>query len=159
MSFNLLSAFGLTAQNLSAFGLNGTNAVSFFGEEAVETFVTETLSTLGSTTLPTFSGNGGEFLDSMIEVFDFTSNTATPNAGTELRSDILENMINAWQDAENTLQQSTGATFDDLTFSFDPATGVASVNIDGVGGNSINVNDLVGQAVADAGIDTSMFGL
>lgn len=157
---NLLSALGLNINNMAQFGLSGSRAVSFFGEEQVEAFIQEVITSNSNAQVPTFNGNAGAFLDTMQEVFEYSSGQAAAgNAGSALLSDTLGNMINAWEDAEDTLQQSTGATFDDVTFSFDPATGVASVNVDGVGGSSINVNDAIQQGFEDAGADTAILDI
>lgn len=145
-----------------AYGFSGSTLGQYFSFEAVETFVRETIASTGNAAAAAnlqFGGNVGTFFDGMVDAFDFSQQQATVasaqgNAGATSLGQLFGNIANAFQDAENTLTQTTGATFDDINYSISP-DGTVTVNVDGVGSNSVNINDSLQQAGAEAGVDTS----
>lgn len=139
---NLLSAYGLTPTLMNSFGLTGTNAVSFFGEAAVQAFVQDELGVDDSFF---FSYNAGDLFDSLVDAQAAVDNDFTGAL------DIATALNTA-------LQENTGATLDDVNVSFD-ADGNITTSIDGVGSGSVNLNDLLDQVEAETGIDTSVTDL
>lgn len=134
---NATTLFGLDLTKLSALGIDGNTAVSFFGQTAVANLVNSVFN-FGESVVT--SGNTANLFN-QAAAYDAALNMQD-NAGA----------VAALSDVDATLRGSIGKGLTDISYTIG-SDGTVTAGIDGIAGatNSVNIGDLLAQATA--GID------
>jgi hypothetical protein len=133
---NPLASLGLTLTNMKSFGFTAQSAISAFGEQAVKTFVAESLNVTAAQVAN---------IDAT-DLFSFAQRVDTFNASQGNASNTAGDL----SAVNNLLLSRTGSGLDDLNFSISP-DGTVTGSLEGVAGatNSVNIFDLMDQSLAN----------
>lgn len=125
---NVLQSLGLTLDNLSDFGITGSNAAAFVGSDAVADFIAANFA----------SGNVAD----TIAFANQADATRVAQGQPAVYGDYISQV--------NDILSQNGISADDISYSID-ANGNVTGSLDGVSTTVININDLLAQAAAESG--------
>ncbi len=135
---DILSAFGLTVDNLDLFGFNGVSASNAFGEQNVIAFVENVF----DSALPSgLTWDGADYFNFAKQADEVISSVP----GVNFSYVDYFNQVNAQ------MVKDTGHSLSDLHVAFD-GHGNITGTVDGVGSATVNINDAIHDALSDPAV-------